>query len=197
MQSLEPNGFAKPLVEVPDGDTLLKAATQAIERLDELRASMLQMVHNASHRRLLEYNETQNSSHTTTFDPSRLHDSGVSDASGDTTAEAVQLDQLVEPEYPFLGPLSAVLEAVDTKEEVLDMMEDATMDVIHTAFGQTDPQTSEWRPPTHAQKSFGSNAWHGLACMWMLLLVLMAVGVLYNRSRRAWLRTMQMHSKYL
>ena len=178
MQSLEPNGLSKPIVEVPDSDTILQAATQTLERLDEIRGSLLQILHNASHRRLLEYAPTE----------SPLT----------TTGEAVE--ELVDeapPEYPLLGSLSSALEAVDTKEEVIDLVEDATMDVIHTAFDQTDPATNEWRPPSHAQESFGSNAWHGLACIWLLVLVMMGVGVLYNRSRRAWRRTLDQHNKFL
>jgi hypothetical protein len=182
LQSLEPNGLPKPIVEVPDSDTILQAATQTLERIDEIRSSLMLILHNASHRRLLEYTAGE----TVASDP-------VENAEG--VGELLANQQ--PPEYPLLGPLSGALEAIDTQEEVFDLIEDATMDVIHTAFGQTDPATNEWRPPSHAQQSFGSNAWHGLACMWLLVLVMMAVGVLYNRSRRAWRRTLNAHNKFL
>jgi len=186
LQSLEPNGSVKPIVKIPDSDTILQAATQTLERLDEIRGSLLELLHNASHRRLLEY-----------------HQQAVETAANPAATEGVDgFEETTPPselalEYPFLGPLSGALEAVDTKEEVFDLMEDATMDVIHTAFGQTDPTTSDWRPPSHAQQSFGRNAWRGLLCMWLLVIMLMSIGVSYNRSRRAWRRTLQQHNKYL
>ena len=185
LQSLEPNGLPKPIIEVPDSDTILQAATQTLERIDEIRSSLLQILHNASHRRLLEYEQPTASA---SWSPSPSSTEGIDQG-------AAPFEET--PEYPFLGPMSGALEAVDTKEEVFDLVEDATMDVIHTAFGQTDPVTNEWRPPSHAQQSFGSNAWHGLACMWLLLLAIMSVGLLYNRSRRAWRRTLNEHNKFL
>jgi len=204
LQSLEPNGLPKPFVEVPDSDSVMQAATQALERLEEIRVTFLETLHNASQRRLLEYNQTDNDQSNSleerlsngVRDNHNLHsngDDGVDGARDESTATS----NLPQRDYPYLGPLSEALEAVDTPEEVMDLVEDAAMDVIHTTLGRADPTSKEWHPPSHAQRSFGQNAWHGLLCMWLLALLLMAVGIAYGRSRRAWRRMLREHNKYL
>lgn len=210
LQSLEPNGLPKPFVDVPDSESVIQAATQALERLEEIRVSFLETLHNASQRRLLEYNQTDNDQFNSLGEKSRNDfrdndgndDNGVDGANGANDAngangESTATSNLPQRDYPYLGPLSEALEAVDTPEEVMDLVEDATMDVIHTTLGHADPTSKEWHPPSHAQRSFGKNAWHGLLCMWLLALLLMTVGIAYGRSRRAWRRMLREHNKYL
>ena len=207
LQSLEPNGLPKPFVEVPDSDSVIQATTQALERLEEIRVFFIETLHKASQRRLLEYNQTDNDRSNSLeerlsngvrdndgpngFDG--LNTNGVDGARDESTATS----NLPQRDYPYLGPLSEALEAIDTPEEVMDLVEDAAMDVIHTTLGRADPTSKEWHPPSHAQRSFGQNAWHGLLCMWLLAFLLMAVGIAYGRSRRAWRRMLREHNKYL
>jgi len=210
LQSLEPNGLPRPFVEVPDSESVIQAATQALERLEEIRVTFLETLHNASQRRLLEYNQSVNDQDTSLSERSshaiRDNDGiddndsngvdGMNGASG-ATDDSTATNNVPQRDYPYLGPLSEALEAVDTPEEVMDLVEDATMDVIHTTLGHSDPRSKEWHPPSHAQRSFGQHAWHGLCCMWLLALLLMAVGIAYGRSRRAWRRMLREHNKYL
>lgn len=196
IESLKEDGASYPMIPILDGEQFVEMARQSLDRIEQIRDELIQIVQNASHRRLLEYNQ---SSPTSTNNNSDFVDGAQSMESENRPESEYQPQHQSEyqPEYPYLGPLSSALEAIDTKEEVLDLVEDATMDVIHTTFGQIDVASNEWKPPTHAQKSFGQNAWHGLLCMWILFILVLCVGVVYNRARIKWKRTLRSHNKYL